>query len=183
MQVTVEKHGGLPLLRWACEKTMRPGMTSRATLRKMYQTEHSPIRTQMFAITMTGLPSFVSVHFVRHKTGVEHFVMTNRDDRGGEGDDKITRLTPVTHGMWANAQALMAMSLKRLCLVSHPKTVAAMVKVRKAVREVDPDLAHFMVPSCVYRNGICPEIRPCEQGPEAVCAAYARLRAKEDERG
>ena len=29
------------------------------------------------------------------------------------------------------------------------------------IREIDPDLAHFMVPNCVYRGGICPEPRSC----------------------
>lgn len=178
MEATVQKLTDVSVLRRACEMTLRPGLTSKASLRKLYQTEHSPIRTQMFWVELTNVPTFVSVHFVRHKVGVEHFVQSNRDDRGGAGDTVVNRLTPVNHGMLLNAATLIQMSLKRLCLVSHKKTVEAMSRIRKAVRDQDPDLAHFMVPACVYRNGICPEIKPCTAGPERVCAAYAKMRER-----
>ena len=38
--------------------------------------EHSPIRKLMFSWKWTNLPYWVSVHFVRHKFGIEHFVST-----------------------------------------------------------------------------------------------------------
>ncbi len=41
---------------------------------------HSPIRTLMFTIKLE-IPYFVSVHFVRHKFGIEHYVQSQRDDR------------------------------------------------------------------------------------------------------
>ena len=45
--------------------------------------EHSPIRLLTFTVRITDLPYWVSVHLVRHKIGVEHFVKTQRSDRGG----------------------------------------------------------------------------------------------------
>ena len=42
--------------------------------------EHSPIRTLMFTIRLT-IPYFVSVHLVRHKIGIEHYVQSQRNDR------------------------------------------------------------------------------------------------------
>ena len=149
------------IMRRACDMTRKPGANpSKMPRRKIYQCEHSPCRTIRFWIELIGIPSFVSVHLVRHKIGVEHFVESNRDDRGGAGDTEVNRLTPVNHGMDVNAAALIAMSRKRLCFMSHKATVATWSRVRKAMRVIDPDLADFMVPECVYR-GFCPEIKCC----------------------
>ena len=152
------------------------GQPVKAPLAAWYRTEHSPIRMRKFWIELRGIPTMVSVHLVRHKIGVDHFVQTMRDDRGGAGDDKVTRLTPVNHGLDVNAQALIQMSRKRLCLASHQRTVAVWTKLRKAMKEVDPHLAAYMVPECVYRNGICPEFKECAPGVEKVVAVYKRQR-------
>ena len=45
--------------------------------------EHSPIRKMVFSWKWLNLPYWVSVHFVRHKFGIEHFVSTQRTDRTG----------------------------------------------------------------------------------------------------
>ena len=153
--IRVLKLTGTELLRLACESTMH-GKKSGMTLKQIYQCEHSPIRTQLFWVEM-HIPTFVSVHFVRHKIGVEHFVETNRDDRGGVEAD---RWTPVKHSMLINAQALIQMARKRLCRKAHPTTRQVMADLRFAVQEVDPDLFEHMVPECVYR-GKCNEIHPC----------------------
>ena len=49
--------------------------------RKLIMAEHSPIRKLKFAWRWMDLPYWVSVHFVRHKIGIEHFVKTQRTDR------------------------------------------------------------------------------------------------------
>lgn len=152
LKLTTEK-----LLREACEATTR--RTSNMDLRDMYRMEHSPIRTQMFWVWIDDLPTASSVHFVRHKIGVEHFVTSNRPDRGG--DEEANRSTPVNHAMLVNAEALVTMARKRLCYKASAVTRQAMLDIRKAVGRVDPDLAHFMVPNCVYRGGLCVESRPC----------------------
>lgn len=158
MSVTIEKITDVGLLRWACSMTTG-GKHSDASLYEMYNCEHSVIRTQLFKITMMNIPTFVSVHLVRHNVGVTHFVKTNRDDRGGS--DKVDRLTPVTHGMIINAQSLINMARKRLCLKSHPSTVFAMKQIRQAMQDVDRTLVLFMVPECVYRGGVCHELKTC----------------------
>ena len=127
--------------------------------RGILRAEHSPIRCLMFRIDMIGIPSFVSVHFVRHKFGVEHFVSSNRIDRNG-GRDGITRWSPVNHSMVVNAQELMFMSRRRLCMNASKETRWTMLAIREGVRKVDQVLADFMVPSCEY-IGRCPEITPC----------------------
>jgi hypothetical protein len=130
-----------------------------------------------FWIELIGIPSFVSTHLVRHKFGVEHFVESNRDDRGGAGDESVNRLTPVNHGMFVNAQALIAMSRKRLCYASHIRTVAVWSRLRKAMKKVCPDMAEALVPECVYRGSFCPELRECKPGLEKVVAIYRKEQA------
>lgn len=135
------------------------GHESRITAERAYSTEHSIIRTQMFKVEMIGIPTFVSVHFVRHKIGTEHFVKSNRDDRGGDGN--ADRNTPVNHVMYINAQALINISQMRLCAKAHPETRKVMQAIRAEVAKVDAALAKFMVPKCLYRGGICCEPKSC----------------------
>jgi hypothetical protein len=155
MKIVVEKITDETLMRRACSFTINA--ESKMSLRRIYQCEHSPMRTQMFVVEMYDIPTFVSVHLVRHKYGVEHFVKSNRDDRKGVMAD---RLTPVNHMMMLNAQALINMARKRLCFQAHGETIKVMTLIRDGVARVDPDLAAAMVPECIYRNG-CYELRSC----------------------
>ena len=173
MEVIVRPLIDLSLVRRACEMTMH-GQTSKVSLKSMYRAEHSPIRCRLFWVELRAIPIFVSVHLVRHKHGVEHFVQSMRDDLYIDPTKVVDRETPVNHGMLINAQALIQISRKRLCLKAHRKTVAVWTKLRKAIREIDPDLANHMVPECVYRNGFCPELLPCAPGVEKMVAAYKK---------
>ena len=175
MKISIEDVTNERLMRRACDMTRKPGVKPSSISReKLLRCEHSPVRLIRFWVELLGIPSFVSTHLVRHKFGVEHFVESNRDDRGGAGDDKVTRLTPVNHGMELNAAALIAMSRKRLCYSSHSRTVAVFRRLRKAMFSVCPETAQAMVPECVYRNGYCPELRECRPGLEKVMLAYTR---------
>lgn len=127
------------------------------------------MRTQIFWIEMREIPSFVSVHFVRHKIGVEHYVKSLRDDRGGDGTEG--RNSPVNHGMLCNAEALMAMAHKRLCAHAHEKTIDVMVEIAKAVKSIDPDLFEHLVPDCLY-------LKKCWERDSSCKPVLARL-AKE----
>jgi hypothetical protein len=175
MKILIKDMTDVNLVRRACDMTRKPGVKpSTISREKLLKCEHSPVRLIQFWVELIGIPSFVSTHLVRHKFGVEHFVESNRDDRGGAGDDKVTRLTPVNHGMFANAQALIAMSQKRLCYMSSSKTVATWMRLRKEMAKMAPDMADAMVPSCVYRNGFCPELRECKPGLAKVMKAYRK---------
>lgn len=144
----------------ACEATMR-GQQSKISLDKLYKCEHSPIQTQIFWIEMKNIPTFVSVHLVRHKIGVTHYVMSNREDRGGSG--KEDRYTPINHCMFINAQELIFMARKRLCMQASKETREAFQMIKDKIKDVDPYLYKYLVPECEYRNGYCPEIKPCER--------------------
>ena len=122
--------------------------------------EHSPIRKLCFNWKWEDLPSWVSVHFVRHKFGIEHFVSTQRSDRTGQDRAAARQDAPVMHECFANAQALISISRRRLCGQASPETRAAWRLVVDEVAKHEPEIASCCVPECVYR-GFCPEFKPC----------------------
>ena len=160
MRIHIEKITNVDLMRRACKFTTHGQIDSMMSLDKIYRCEHSPMRTQLFWIEMMGIPSFVSTHLVRHHVGIEgHFVQTMRDDRGAE--TVADRNTPVSHAMLINAQALINMARKRLCHKAHAETRLVFEHIKDHMKVVDPDLARYMVPECVYRGDVCHELRPC----------------------
>ena len=130
---------------------------------RMLHAEHSPVRTVTYRIRLDNIPSFVSTHLVRHKIGVEHFVQSLREDRGGKGDED--RWSPVCHTMTANAQALMNMARRRLCRKASQETQDAMTAIRLAVHDIDAVLAQHLVPMCEYRGNTCHEFSSCGHRP------------------
>jgi hypothetical protein len=125
-----------------------------------YRNEHSLIRVQFFLIKMT-IPTFVSVHLVRHsQTGQFHFAYSNREDRGGK-DKKVDRNTPINHCMVLNAKHLIDMSRYRLCTKASVETHTVWSDIKIEVEKVDKELSKRMVPNCWYRGGVCPEPKSC----------------------
>ena len=138
-----------------------PGKPPSAGWRKqILLAEHSPIRLIRIKWRWHDLKSWISVHFVRHKHGIEHFVSTQRTDRTGIDRDAKRQDALVDHVAEANAQALINISRKRLCRQAADETRRAWQAVRDQVAEVDPVLASVMVPECIYR-GFCPEMQSC----------------------
>lgn len=123
--------------------------------------EHSPIRMLNITWQWTGLKSWLSVHFTRHKIGIEHFVESQRDDRTGENRDNKRQDALVNHRCIANAQAIINISRKRLCRKSHIETQNEWYHFLELLRDVEPELFDVCVKECVYRNGLCPEIKSC----------------------
>ena len=131
--------------------------------RKLLMSEHSPIRELKFGIKLT-VPSYCSVHFVRHKHGVEHYVSTQRDDRHQDRDVSRADMpqgTMVTHIMSVNAQELMFMSRRRLCTQADAFTRAVMEEICKQVINLCPEFDGALEPMCAYRGGRCTEFECC----------------------
>ena len=127
---------------------------------KLLLAEHSPIRKLHYSWRWEDLPYWVSVHFVRHKIGIEHFVKTQRTDRTGVDRNEAPQNAPVNHECEADAQALINISRKRLCSCASPETRAAWQQVKDEVAKTEPELARCMVRECIYR-GFCPEMFGC----------------------
>ena len=128
--------------------------------RKILKADHSPIRTLMFTIRME-VPYWVSVHFVRHKFGVEHYVSSQRNDRQSNYDrTKAPQDATVTHIMDINAQELIQMARMRLCGQASKETREAMRAICDAVIETNPEFEPFLKPKCMA-YGYCNEFRSC----------------------
>lgn len=128
---------------------------------RMLKCEHSPIRTLMFTIQLVDIPYWVSVHLVRHKYGVEHYVKSQRNDRQDQYDRNLApQNAPVNHIIDVNAQELMYMARKRLCSKASEETQQAMKMIVAEVLKMCPEFKPFLVPQCEYL-GKCPEIRGC----------------------
>lgn len=132
---------------------------------KYLRSEHSPIRALQFIIKME-IPYYVSTHLVRHKYGVEHFIQSQRNDRQDKYDrDQAPQGALVSHIMLVNAQALMAMSRKRLCGKADKTTQKVWRTVVKKVLETNPEFKEVLVPNCEYLHS-CPEFQSCGRWKE-----------------
>lgn len=130
-------------------------------MEKLVKSEHSPLRELWFGIKME-IPYFVSVHFVRHHIGVNHYVETQRNDRQQKYDRTVApQDAAVSHIMSINAQELVFMAHKRLCHQASKETRAVMEEIVKQIIEVNPEFKDVLIPLCYYRGGICTEFYPC----------------------
>lgn len=130
--------------------------------KKLIQSEHSPIRELWFGVRMQ-IPYCVSVHFVRHHIGVNHYVSTQRDDRT---DADIPRTEKpqgamVSHIMSINAAELVNVAHTRLCFQAEKDTREVIKEICRQVSEMFPEFKSVLVPKCYYRGGLCTEFNPC----------------------
>jgi len=127
---------------------------------KMLLCEHSPIRLITVTWSWVNLPYWVSVHLVRHKIGIEHFVKSQRSDRTGVCRDALRQDTPVTHRCNANLQAILNISRMRLCGMASKETTHVWSLFLLELAKVQPEVVEHCIPQCVYR-GFCTEFRTC----------------------
>lgn len=128
--------------------------------RQILKAQHSPIRTLMFTIRLT-IPYFVSVHLVRHKIGIEHFVQSQRNDRQQNYDrDLAPQNAMVSHIIDVNAEQLMFMANRRLCGQADPTTRFLMTHICIECEKTNPEFKDMFVPMCEKLHE-CPELKPC----------------------
>lgn len=134
---------------------------SKMTLATAYKRSHSIIRSQLFYLKLEEIPSFVSVHLVRHSnTGQYHYVSSARSDWTGVKDEETNRSSLVNHVMILNAQHLIDMAKVRLCSKAHIETQGVMNAIKDTVKDIDEDLYNYMQPKCAYM-GYCNEESSC----------------------
>lgn len=129
--------------------------------RKIIASEHSPIRLYWFCIDIDNIKSYAISHLVRHKEDFESFVRTLRTDITKIKGFLITRETENSVQIHCNIQALINVSRKRLCRKSSEYTTEVWQNVVNEIAKIEPEVAEFCVPECIYRNGICPEGDKC----------------------
>lgn len=128
--------------------------------KKILLAEHSPIRLIFIRWKWINLPSWISVHFVRHKYGIEHWVRSQRQDRTGVDRSSLPQDTLIEHECCADQQSIIYISRKRLCNKASPETKQVWSMFLEAIKEKNPELYDVCVPECIYR-GFCPELKSC----------------------
>lgn len=127
---------------------------------------HSPIRRLRFSFLMEEVPSWVSVHLCRH-VHAQPYVKSQRNDRQSDYDrTKAPQDAPVCMIWDMNAEALMDIANKRLCMKASEETRAVVQEMCRLVAERCPDFEPFLVPMCAYNGGVCREMKPCGKYPK-----------------
>lgn len=167
MEIKITKYTDYSAMKKAMEYTSGSEINfSDKTVRRMYNSQHSPIRTQRYLIELIEIPTFVSVHLVRHHVGIDHYVKSNREDRANV-NDTANRNTPVNHLMDLNAEALINIARKRLCFKASKETREVMEQIVLELSKQNDMLANYLMPECWYRGGVCHEQNGCK-----VCNNY-----------
>lgn len=132
---------------------------------KILKAEHSPIRMLIVHARWIDIPYWVSVHLVRHKVGIEHFVRSQREDRTGVRREILSQSSLVEHEIIINAQAMITISRKRLCNKASKETREAWSLFLSALESYEPELVSCCLPDCDYR-GRCYEFTSCMEKNE-----------------
>ena len=124
----------------------------------LLKSEHSPIRELSIRFKIENIKRWISDQLARHKHGVEHYVGTMRSDRGSKPREEQT-MADLTELMQShNAQSFTNMARTRLCVGCVSKETVALTKqLVNKVGEIEPEVAFYCVPPCIYR-GACKEV-------------------------
>lgn len=132
----------------------------------MLDARHSPIRRLRFAFLLEDVPSWVSVHLVRH-VHAQPYVRSQRNDRQSQYDrNKAPQDSPVDMIWDMNAEQLLVIANKRLCMQASPETRMVVEEICDKVVELCPEFERFLVPLCMYHGGVCHEMKPCGRCPK-----------------
>ena len=128
---------------------------------KILEARHSPIRYLTYSFFLEEIPSWVSVHLVRH-VHAQPYVKSQRNDRQDEYDrTKAPQDAPVNMIWDVNAEELMVIANKRLCMQASPETRKVVKEMCVLAQKHTPELEGLLVPMCEYQNGVCHEMKPC----------------------
>ena len=146
--VTVGKHAATP-----------PDLAWR---NHILEARHSPIRYLRFSFYLEDIPYWVSVHLCRH-VHAQPYIRSQRNDRQKEYDrTKAPQDSPVSMIWDMNAEELMTIANKRLCLLASAETREIVQDMCEEVLNVCPEFSLLLVPSCAYSGGFCHEMFPCK---------------------
>lgn len=131
--------------------------------RSSLEARHSHIRYLMYSFLIEGIPSNTATHLVRHHVGVQPYVSSLRNDRQDKIDgDTAPRNTPVDMIIDLNAEALMTLANKRLCMKAAPRMRQVVQMMCRLVEGSEPEVwKGLLVPMCEYHGGVCHEMQPC----------------------
>lgn len=127
---------------------------------KILRARHSPIRYLQFSFYIE-CPSWVSVHLVRH-IHAQPYVKSQRNDRQSEYDRNTAPQNAPVCMIWdMNAEELMNIANKRLCMKASPETREVVQLMCAEVLNNCPEFQGLLVPMCAEHGGECHEMKPC----------------------
>ena len=127
---------------------------------RILESRHSPIRRLFFSFDIE-CPYWVSVHLCRH-LHAQPYVRSQRNDRQWEYDRNAARQDAPVRMIWdMNAEELMTIANKRLCMQASEETRHVVQLMCDAVLYYYPEFDGLLVPNCVHNGGVCHEIFPC----------------------
>lgn len=121
---------------------------------------HSPLRAVTYRVYVLDVPSWVTVHYVRHHVGVQFYVKSQRH----EGRENEPQGELINMMFDINAHALLTMAKARTCHKAAQETREVMKSLRHEMilngDDYDKMLAEVMVPPCEWYH-CCFEPSPC----------------------
>lgn len=130
---------------------------------RILMARHSPIRYLRYSFLILDIPSNISVHLCRH-VHAQPYVSSLRNDRQSAMDgDAAPRNTPVNMILDVNAEELMVIANKRLCMKAAENTRKIVKVMCLEALEVTPEFDGLLVPMCEYCGGVCHEMFPCKK--------------------
>ena len=137
-------------------------------LHKLLEARHSPIREMWYRFRLTDVPYYVSVHLVRHHMEFHPYVRSQRNDRQNDYDRcKAPQDAPVNMCLSMNAEMLMILANKRLCMKATEETQKVVQRMCDLVEAKCPEFKGLLVPMCEYHGGRCHEVHSCGKCPHA----------------
>lgn len=147
------------------------------TWARWLNSEHSMIRRFGIQIKLIGVPYYVHVHLTRHKIGCEWYVRSQRPtaiNAVGYDRRKAPQDAPVDLIADVNPQSMMDISQVRLCQKADEVTRDVWTAITAhVIGHSDPyirEIGRVMVPRCMYRGGVCHELKPCGLYPHYLAA-------------
>ena len=131
---------------------------------KILEARHSPIRRLHFSFYISDLPYWVSTELSRHHEGCQPYIKSQRNDRQSEYDRNTARQDAPVDMIWdLNAEALMTIANKRLCLKATPEAREVVADMCELAEEACPELHGLLVRACEFYGG-CHEMNPYDCG-------------------
>lgn len=127
----------------------------------MLRARHSPIRHLSYSFLLEGIPSWCSTHLCRHVMA-QPYVKSQRNDRQDNYDrNKAPQDSPVDMIWEMNAEELMTVANKRLCMKASPETRHIVELICEVAEKHTPEFHGLLIPMCERLHGHCEEIYPC----------------------
>lgn len=127
--------------------------------KRILRAKHSPVRFLQFSFYIE-CHYWVSVHLCRH-VHAQPYVKSQRNDRQSEYDRNAARQDESVCMIWdMNAEELVTICNKRLCMKTAEETRKVVEMMRDAVLYKCPEFREVLVPIC-DRENVCNEMHPC----------------------